>query len=234
MALWNRKAIPFPNGGGLFLTAKTINNDQDFVGADGGVAAEVLVVDVEKQFSVTNARAQNVGDVYGVTLNAVETADDVEVAVVIAIPVMVPVAITPIVAGSQWWGKGKHRGVKEAAFPIAEVALLAAAVSRHNVEDFVFSDGRVAAHGLIAHGNSAIWSAAHDKLAQETGNVDLCFAETVLRTNHLPSVVLSAGRSGEERTGEKENNQQEAVLKEIDMDPRLRHNTLRCGDLPRG
>jgi hypothetical protein len=107
-----------------------------------------------------------------VPLHAVITAEDLEVSVAFVIPVVVSImivvaaaiAVAEIVVRGRRWGRrnNEHPCVDEAALAEIKFALFSAAVSGNDVKSFVFSDSGIAAHGLIAHGNTAIESAASD------------------------------------------------------------------------
>ncbi len=65
--LGNEEALAFADGGGLLLAADTVNDDQDLVGANGGITAKILVVDANGKNAIADHGAQVIGDVDGST-----------------------------------------------------------------------------------------------------------------------------------------------------------------------
>jgi hypothetical protein len=51
-SLRNYKAVPFPHGRCLFLTAVSVDDDQDLIRPDGGIATEIGVVHIHCQHAL--------------------------------------------------------------------------------------------------------------------------------------------------------------------------------------
>jgi len=58
----------------------------------------------------------------------------------------------------------EHTGLNEAALFVIEFALLIPAISGEDTQRLVSPDGRIPAHGLIIHRDSAIHATALDKV----------------------------------------------------------------------
>ena len=204
------QALTFPDGGGLLLAANAVDDDQDFVGANGGIAAKILVVDANGENAIADHGAEAIGDVDGSTLHAVVAAEDEEVAAVIltAGPVVpgtvitAGAAIVPIIARH-----GKEARFDGTALLDVKLAFFISAVFCENTESFVFADGRITAHGLIVDGNAAIDAAAGDKVAQYAGDIGTLVSESIVGTLNQPDFVLSSdahrekGDAGGEKKG---------------------------------
>lgn len=206
LALGKFEAVSFANCSCLLLAAKTINHNQDFVGANGRIAAEILIADVKEQSSLADARPKNVRDVDRVSLHAVIAAKDLEVSipVVVSISIVVAAAIAvgEIVARRRRRRYNKHSCVDEAALAEIKLAFFAAAISRDDVKSFVLSDSGIATHGLVAHRNTAIKPAAGDQIAKQIGDIHLRVSEAVQRADEQPTVVLRGRRRHERRNFE--------------------------------
>lgn len=205
------QALAFSDGGGLLLAADAVDDDQDLVGADGGITAKILVVDANGKNAIADHGAQAIGDVDGSTFGAVIAAEDEQIAAIMLATVMIAAVIVttrmiitgmvvtagatiiPIIAGD-----GKKACFDRATLSDIELAFFVSAVFRENAERFVSSDGGIAAHGLIVDSDAAIHATTGDEVAKYAGDVCACGLESVVSTHDEPDVVLSADTTCEE------------------------------------
>src|SRR5580704_8104605 len=205
------QAIAFPDRRGLLFAADAVDDDQDLVGADGGITAKILVVDAHGKNAIADHGAQTIGDVDGSTFGAVIAAEDEQIAAIMLATVMIATVIgatrmvitgmvvttgatiIPIIAGD-----GKKACFDRATFSDIELAFFVSAVFRENAERFVSSDGGIAAHGLIVDSDPAIHATPGHEVAKYAGDVCACGLESVVSTHDEPDVVLSADTTGEE------------------------------------
>jgi len=64
------KRVPFPHGYSLFHPFKAIDNDENFVCADRGIATQGVVVHLNRERAFSNAGTQQAGNVDGPAVNA--------------------------------------------------------------------------------------------------------------------------------------------------------------------
>src|SRR5207302_1186986 len=147
--LRQRESVAFANGRGRFGSLVAIHDDQDFVVADRGVAAEGAIGDDEAERAVTDAAAEQFGDVNRSSLHTVVSADNADARVVIAVPVtMAGGAIAPILAIAPHRERGHF---DDAALPIIDFGLLVSPLSDPHAQRVVDAGGTIAPHGLIPH-----------------------------------------------------------------------------------
>src|SRR6266852_1341079 len=184
--LRNRQAVPFTHGRGALLALMAVNNDQNLVCAYGWISTQGAIGDDEIQHAVANSAPKEIGHVHGPSLHAVITADDFE-----AIPVIV-IAITriggpivPIIAANI-----EHMHFDEAALVVVEFAFLIPAIFCEDAQRLVSPHGRISAHGLVVHRDSAIHAAPPDEVLENIGDVAALIPGAVISPHNLPAFLL--------------------------------------------
>src|SRR5262249_8673322 len=116
--------------------------------------------------------------------------DDADTWVIIAVAVTVAtLAVAPVVAGEHVEGAD----IDEAAFFEIEFALFVSAVSGPDAQVLVSANGRIAARGLIVHGDAAVDATATDEIFHDICHIIVLSSAAVLGAHDLPAIVLSAG-----------------------------------------
>lgn len=72
----NSECVSFFDRGGLFAPLIAIDDRQDFVAANGGIAAHIVVINLNDQRAVLHAAAQELRYVVGAIVQAIIRADD--------------------------------------------------------------------------------------------------------------------------------------------------------------
>src|SRR5256884_1649361 len=199
--LRNRQRVPFPHECGGFLALVPVDDDQEFICANGRVATQGIVGHYETHCSVADPGAQHVCHVDGPSLNAIVGADDLKAIPVIAIAVAVPCGtVIPIIAARIHHAHVKHVHFHEAAFPVSKFALFILAISCDDAERLVGSHGGIPSHGLVGDRNPPIHAAASDEILKNIRDVVALVFEAVLRAHDLPAFFL-CDHSGAKNAG---------------------------------
>src|SRR6266478_1683748 len=186
--LRDRQRIAFTHEGGGFLALVSVNNDQEFVRADGRVSTQRAVGHDEIDGSVADPAAQQFGHVDGASLNAVVGADDAEAIPIVAVAAtVVSTAVVPVIAIT---ADLKHAHVHETAFAEVEFAFLVPSVPGKDAQRLVFPDGGIPAHGLVVHGDSAVYAATSYQVLEDIGDIVALILEAIIGALDLPAFFL--------------------------------------------
>jgi hypothetical protein len=232
--LWKDQPIPFPHSRGLLPPIRSVDDDQDFVSPNCGIATQVFVVHPNLQNAVADHRLQAVGDIYALTLHAVVASDDEQVSrdrvaaaimvvmalvswvIVTVVSVVVVVgrpAIFPIVMPNF-----KQLHVNEAAFSKVKLARLIPSVPRKNPQSFVPADSGVSTHSLIVDDNPAVHPTARDQIPQNVGYVGPLRPESVVGSLNLPAFILCRDGGAEDCAPQNENEKQGQKFERMNND----------------
>src|SRR5712664_1804828 len=203
-SLRNRQRVPLAHGRGALIALIAVNNDQNLVRADGRIAAQGAIGDHKTKHAVANSAPQDIRHVHGPSLYAVISTDDFEaiplIAVAVARAAVIPTAVAvvrgavvPIIAGNI-----EHTDFNEATLVVIEFALLIPAIFGEDAQRLVFPDGRIPAHGLVVHRDSAIHAAASDEVFENIADISALIPEAVISAQDLPAFFLGAHSSAED------------------------------------
>ena len=189
-----------------------VDDDQEFICANGRVATQGIVGHYETHCSVADPGAQHVCHVDGPPLNAIVGADDLKAIPVIAIAITVSCrAVIPVIAPRLLHAYVKHAHFHEATFFVVPFALDEAtpvvfATSGKDAERFIGPHGGISAHGLVGDRDSPIHAAASDEILKNIGDIRASILEAVLRAHDLPAFFLCDHSGAKNAGANRENN----------------------------
>src|SRR5712691_3109842 len=199
--LRNRERVSFAHDRGCLFTLILVDDDQDFICADGRISAHGAVGHDQAEPAFVHSAAEQVGHIYGVSLPTVVSANDTETVPVLLVPAaVVRGTVVPVVAANI-----KQAHFDEAAFVKVEFALFASLVSCEDAQGLVFSNGGIAAHRLVVHRDSAVHSAPSDQVFENVGDIVALGPETIIRAHDLPALILGTHSCAENCDGNGEN-----------------------------